>query len=239
MNSRLIEYCVCGVEVFFDDNVINDIPVLECKNCGIIHQKLENFSKQDLTDFYEHQYHLSYQEKKGVISYFDRYEHDCKVADIRLDSYSKYLSNGMKGLDIGSSNSAFVHRANNRGMNCMGLELGDSIGDDSVTIRGNLENAELEKAYYDFVTMHDSIEHMIDPKSALVKVRLILKTNGLLIVDLPDFFAPEGIHHWKRVEHLWFFTEKDFIRLLESTGFKMLEVTRPIPGKLVFYAQKL
>ncbi len=236
--NRLIEQCVCGVEIFFEDNVINDIPVLECKNCGIIHQKLENFTEQDLIDFYQYQYHDLYQAKKGVVSYHNRYEHDCKVADIRLDSYAKYLAEGLEGLDIGSSNSAFVHRANARGMKCTGLEMGDSIGDDSVTIRGNLEHTALEAGRYNFVTMHDSIEHMIDPRRALIKVQSILTNGGLLIVDLPDFFVPEGKHHWKRIEHLWFFTERDFERLLMSTGFTLLEVTRPIPGKLVFYARK-
>ncbi len=236
MNNYLIESCICGVELYFDHTTINDIPVKVCKNCGTIHQELKNFTSQDLVDFYQYQYHLAYQAKKGVISYYDRYEHDCKVADLRLTDYSFLLSRGMKGLDVGSSNSAFVHRANVQGLVCEGLEIGDSIGDDTVTIRGNLETADLKRDHYDFVTMHDSIEHMIDPRRALLKVQTILKSKGVLIVDLPDFFIEEGKHHWKRVEHLWFFTREQFIKLLEVSGFTLIRVTTPIPGKLVFYA---
>jgi hypothetical protein len=87
--------------------------------------------------------------------------------------------------------------------------------------------------------MHDSIEHMIDVNAALQKVHNILKIGGQVIIDLPDYFSPSGSHHWKKIEHLWFFTEDQFEKVLYNNGFKVVRTTTPIPGKMVFYANKI
>jgi len=239
IEANLIKSCVCGNELFFEKSITNGLDVLSCKSCGIMHQELQGWTSNDYIDFYKHQYHKDYQAKKGVISYHDRYEHDCRVADMRLDAYKKYLYFGMTGLDIGSSNSAFVHRARARGFACLGLEPGEDIGDKSVTIKGTLDNTYLNPEHFDFVTMHDSIEHMIDVKTALEKVNSIIKLGGYLILDLPDYFIEAGKHHWKYIEHLWLFNQTDMKTLLVKHGFDVLDIVAPIPGKLVFYARKI
>ncbi len=237
LENNLIKKCTCGNETDFSNLFVNMLEVVACGKCDVIHQYLEGWSEEDYHNFYKTDYHKQYQEEKGVVTYQDRYEHDCKVADLRLDAYQlPYMS---KGLDIGSSNSAFVHRARARNLQCLGLEPGEDIGDNSVTIRGTLESAYLNPDYFDFVTMHDSIEHMIDVNSALQKVHGILRTGGQLILDLPDYFSPSGAHHWKRIEHLWFFTEDQFQDVLKENGFEIIKLTAPIPGKLVYYAKKI
>jgi hypothetical protein len=204
----------------------------------VIHQKLENWTPEKYIGFYSQDYHLDYQENRGTMTYEYRYEHDCRVSDTRLEVYREFLKPGSSGIDIGSSNSAFVHRANQLGYRCIGLEPGVDIGDDSVTIRGTLEDAELAAEAYDWATLHDSIEHMIDVNRAFDKLNLILKKGGLAILDLPDYFIPQGSHHWKRIEHLWLFSKDQFSSIIRSHGFSVERITAPIPGKLVFYARK-
>jgi SAM-dependent methyltransferase len=236
LNNNLIKKCTCGNDSDFSNLFVNMLEVVSCGKCDVLHQFLEGWTQEDYHNFYKTDYHKKYQEEKGVVTYKDRYEHDCKVADMRLDAYC--LPDYSVGLDIGSSNSAFVHRARARNIQCLGLEPGEDIGDDSVTIRGTLESAYINPDHFDFVTMHDSIEHMIDVNSALYKVREILKTGGQLILDLPDYFSPSGSHHWKRIEHLWFFTEDQFEKVLDKSGFTVDKIIAPIPGKLVYYARK-
>ena len=213
------------------------LPVVACGKCDVIHQDLESWTPEKYFNFYKTDYHQQYQENRGTMTYAERYEHDCRVADLRLDAYN--LPECAVGLDVGSSNSAFVHRANARGLDCIGLEPGENIGDDSVTLRGTLETVFLESEHFDFITMHDVVEHMIDINGSLGIVNKILKTGGLAIIDLPDYFSPQGSHHWKHIEHLWFHTEEQFIKVLETNRFEVVKVTHPIPGKLVFYAKKL
>lgn len=237
LDTNLIKTCTCGNTELFEKKVVNNLPVAECKTCGVIHQDLQ-YTEDEYYDFYKRDYHEGFQKNRGTMTYDERYEHDVKVAEARLVAYKYYIHPPQVGLDIGSSNSAFVHTANKQGYNCMGLEPGENIGDDVVTIRGTLDSAELQDNYYDFITMHDSIEHMIDVNSSLAKVFKSLKSNGRLLLDLPDYFNKSGQHHWKPIEHLWFFTENQFVNIIKSHGFAFDKVTRPIPGKLVFYARK-
>lgn len=236
LENNLIKRCTCGNETDFSNLFVNMLEVVACGKCDVLHQYIQGWSEEDYHNFYKTEYHAEYQQEKGVVTYQERYEHDCRVSDIRLDAYN--LPQGSVALDIGSSNSAFVHRARTRGIQCLGLEPGEHIGDDSVTIRGTLESAYLNPNHFDVVTMHDSIEHMTDVNLALQKVHDILKPGGLLILDLPDYYSPSGAHHWKRIEHLWFFTEAQQEKILDKNGFKVYKITTPIPGKLVFYARK-
>lgn len=237
LETNLIKQCTCGKTDEFTKLFVNMLSVVSCEKCGVLHQDLPDWTANDYYNFYKTDYHKKYQEEKGVVTYQDRYDHDCRVADMRLDAYQlPFMS---IGLDIGSSNSAFVHRARSRNLQCIGLEPGEHIGDDSVTVRGTLDTAYFNPNHFDFVTMHDSIEHMIDVNSSLQKVHTILKDNGQLILDLPDYFSTSGQHHWKHIEHLWFFTEDQFVKVLTANGFKVVKTTTPIPGKLVFYTRKV
>jgi hypothetical protein len=236
--KNLIKSCICGNTHDFTELTINNIPVLKCTDCGVVHQILENWKDQDLINFYTYDYHKIFQERKGVISYADRYIHDLNIANIRLNAYKGFLPSYSKGLDVGSSNSAFVHAAKQRGYDCWGLEPGTDIGDLSCTITGTLENTDIKPSHYDWITMHDSIEHMVDVSISLSKAREILKPKGKIIIDLPHFWIPEGQHHWKSIEHLWFFTKDEFVNILDQMKFDTIEIKEPVPGKLVFYAIK-
>lgn len=238
LEDNLIKTCTCGNGGLFLKKTVNDIAAVECANCGILHQDLPGYDEEKYFNFYKTSYHEDFQKNRGTMTYEERYAHDVTVSELRLWEYRYYIHPPQTGLDIGSSNSAFVHTANKDGYNCMGLEPGANVGDDAVTIRGTLQTVELLPNHYDFVTMHDSIEHMVDVNHALAKVFASLKSNGRLILDLPDYFNKTGRHHWKEIEHLWFFTEQQFDKILRSHGYCIDKITKPIPGKLVFYARK-
>lgn len=237
LENALIKQCICGNTDELTQNIHNEVDLLCCNKCGLTHQLLYNFSHSDLNEFYIKKYHLDFQQQKDFTPYRDRYIHDCKVADNRISAYQTFIKKGMVGLDIGSSNSAFVHRCIAQGIDCVGLEPGEHIGDSAVTIRGTLDSFQVDTDSYNFVTMHDSIEHMIDPAGALDKVHRMLMPHGIAIIDLPDFYIPAGDHHWKVIEHLWYFKQNEFIDLLMKKGFNVELVTTPIPGKLVFFAR--
>jgi SAM-dependent methyltransferase len=238
LENKLIKSCTCGNTDNFTNDIINNINILKCNTCKVIHQDLKDFNEEKYYDFYKTTYHIEYQENRGTMTYEERYEHDRKISKLRFDQYKDYIYPPMVGLDIGSSNSAFVHEGNSLGFSCLGLEPGQNIGDDHVTIRGTLSNVYFNDNHFDFITMHDSIEHMINVNIALTKVYNILKPEGMLLVDLPDYFDPAGQHHWKYIEHLWFFDKDQFKLILENAGFKIRDIKIPIPGKLVFYAKK-
>lgn len=239
INNNLIKSCTCGnVTDFQTHNFNNDIDTLMCTECLVIHQVLPGWDAEKYFNFYATEYHRDYQKNRGTMTYEERYEHDCRVAQLRLAAYKDFLKTNSYGLDIGSSNSAFVHEAIKLNYTCLGLEPGKDIGDDAVTVRGTLETVQFNNEQFDWVTMHDSIEHMIDVNSCFKTLYQIIKNDGKLILDLPDYFVLEGKHHWKKIEHLWLFSRNQFASLIEKHNFKVEKITTPIPGKLVFYCTK-
>jgi len=236
--NNLIKKCVCGNTENFIEVSYHNIECYQCCNCGVIHASLKNWSEEKYLNFYVKDYHDQYMKIKEVITYQERYEHDQNISRLRLEQYKDFIKSGMKGIDVGSSNSAFVHTCRERNIDCIGLEPGEHIGDNNLTLRETLQTADLQNNEYDFITLHDSIEHMIDVNSSLEKIYDILKKEGIAIIDLPDFFNPSGYHHWKAIEHLWYFKKEQFVMLLTNKKFIIEKITNPIPGKLVFYIRK-
>ena len=236
LDQGVITACTCGNNVFFQRCTVNDIDLLVCENCHTAHQYLPNWTEKQIEEFYQSFYHTTEQVKIGCTEYKDRYDHDCRISQIRLNAYADYIKPAAKLLDIGSSNSAFVHVARSRGIDSIGIEMGLDIGDDAVTIRGNIKDSDLAENSFDFITLHDVIEHIVDPLAVLEKIKYICRPDGILIIDLPNYWTEAGRHHWRPVQHLWYWNEDQMCEVLEAVGFNIIKVVEPIPGKLVFYA---
>lgn len=236
--DNLIKECSCGEKHNFKEETINDIHLLTCNSCGTAHQYLPGWTQDMVSDFYKKRYHSEEQLKIGLREYKDRYDHDYKISLIRLQAYQEYLTSNSKGLDIGSSNSAFVHAANNQGYNFVGIDPGKDIGDDAVTIRSTIEDYDFKDTKFNVITMHDSFEHMVDVRNILKKIVSILESKGKLIIDIPDYYTQAGRHHWRPVQHLWYWNQDQMIHFLQNFSLTIIKITNPIPGKLVFYAEK-
>lgn len=90
---------------------------------------------------------------------------------------------------------------------------------------------------FDIVMFVDIIEHLFEPENALKEVHRILKNNGYIIIQVPNYFSIIGrirllrgksivtdlhkpFRSWNYF-HLRFFNYKDFIDFLTITGFKI------------------
>jgi 2-polyprenyl-3-methyl-5-hydroxy-6-metoxy-1,4-benzoquinol methylase len=237
----LLDKCLCG-SGNSESDTINGIEISHCRDCGIKRQHLPNHTEKDYFDYYKNDYHTAGQEAIGLKSYHSRYAHDYGIAALRLFEYEKLLTlqKGLDVLDIGSSNNAFVDYMNNNGYQCKGVEIGEEgAKHPDTTYTKDLLELGLNYSSFDLITLHDVFEHLINPELYLKEIRAILKPKGFLIVDLPNYFVPEGLHHWRYIQHLWFFDEKQMTYLLNKNGFKVLLVNNPIKSKLVFYCQRI
>ena len=122
-----------------------------------------------------------------------------------------------------------------------GLEVARSHG---VNVRtGDLNsNASLpfEDEFFDIVVCKDILEHLLDPMAVVREVKRVLKTDGYLIVSVPNhfclpmrlrIFAGRGIVYHSLMEdhrreydewnymHIRFFTYAGFKRFLRYSGF--------------------
>jgi 2-polyprenyl-3-methyl-5-hydroxy-6-metoxy-1,4-benzoquinol methylase len=101
----------------------------------------------------------------------------------------------------------------------------------------------LENGRFDFVTLTDVLEHLMDPRGALRTVRDSLKAGGSVLIKVPnaDFivwkyrlrgllgflFESEDIFDAK--EHYVLFSRKALKVLLSANGFRILDMRVPKP----------
>lgn len=225
--STLLPSCLCGATAS-EQSTMHKIPVLACKSCGVVRQNVD-MSTDELSEWYREKYH------DGV--YQHKYAHDRMVASQRLAAYQ--LPTEVKLLDVGAGNGAFVHEARSCGLDAWGQDL--AVQGDGPFVYGGqtLEDVAFPTDEFDVITMHDVLEHCVDPRAALLEMRRLLKPGGRLIVDFPRFWHEKGLHHWKPVEHLWMFTEEQLVALLAETGFVTPVWSNPIPSKFVVWTERI
>ena len=110
-------------------------------------------------------------------------------------------------------------------------------------ILADIEEIELpfKKNYFDYIIFGDVIEHLIDSRGTLLKIKKYLSTNGFLIASIPNvrhwsvlrplLFRKE----WNYVEagildkgHLRFFTYNSILNIFHNSGFRVCEILNKV-----------
>jgi SAM-dependent methyltransferase len=223
----LITECICGAEVdgSYRGRRQHGIEVFDCRRCAATIQKVR-LSEEELATWYRESY--------SALVYTHTPEHDAAVADLRIKAYGDKLRGSI--LDVGCGNAAFVTACKNKGLDAVGQEIGEvPEAAEWYVHSGDLFEIGFPTDFYDAVTCHDVLEHVVDPERFLRELRRILKPGGWFILDWPDFEFP---HHWKATEHIWLLTGERVALLLEQADFEVVYRTRPVDSKLVFYSTK-
>lgn len=122
---------------------------------------------------------------------------------------------------------------------------------DKAIVGDFISNFELPDCYFDVITFNDSLEHFVDPISALKLCKTKLKKDGKIICCLPNVRYFENIHHllidldWKYEDsgildytHLRFYTQKSMRRLFDELGYNIESIVGIKPhywsGKKIF-----
>lgn len=102
-------------------------------------------------------------------------------------------------LDVGCGDGSFLEALARQGWQVFGTELSESI---AVTARerlgecvrvGGINELGFAPASFDLVTFWHSLEHLDNPKLALTETRRLLKTDGRVVVALPNI---ESLQAW-------------------------------------------
>lgn len=137
-------------------------------------------------------------------------------------------------LDVGCATGYFLEVAQEAGWDVFGVELSRFAAEaaqqrfGSRVFNGTLEQARYPDGHFDLVTLSDLLEHVPDPRSFLLEVARVLVPGGAVMVVTPDVKSLTAKvmgsrwSHYKR-EHLYYFSGETLARLLEETGFRVLE----------------
>lgn len=225
----LLEKCLCGCEGGALTTHL-EIPIIKCPKCGVQRQSV-NMNQEDYLNWYSSaEYH------NGADTCNHTYKEDLAVARKRLRAYN--IKSGSVVLDVGCGNGAFVYEAHKKGIFAYGTELTRLSYHQGMMYYGEFHNHNFPTDHFKFITLHDVLEHALNPYELLQECFRTTQQKGTVIVDIPDFWDDNGKHHWRPVEHLWFFTVDQITDILEEIGFVVKKVKRPIPGKVVLYCKK-
>ena len=197
-------------------------------------------SSEELKKHYSEKYyqneHGSYQHvyTDDEIKYF---EIEAKVAEHIFKKFNKDTVG--KLLDIGAGEGYFakVFYENNWDVTtCDFSAYGMKQHNPSLLntmMQGNifetLEDQINYKRDYDFINLKNVLEHVLDPVSLLQKIQLLLKSNSLLRIEVPNDYSSfqemlleQGMtkNTWfAPPEHLHYFNFKSITNILTSLGF--------------------
>ncbi len=151
--------------------------------------------------------------------------------------YRIKLSSETKVLDVGCAGGAFLQAARQVGLTPVGVEPSRWLSnyartEHSLDVRsGTLLEQDFESESFDLITLWDVIEHLPDPGKELDQIHALLKPNGFLVVNYPDFGSfPAKLfgRKWPFLlsVHLLYYTPQTIRRQLKKHGFEVLSITR-------------
>lgn len=143
---------------------------------------------------------------------------------------------GAKLLDIGTAGGAFLDAAREYGYDAFGLEPSADL-----VARGKARGLQIEQgtidrhafapASFDMVCLWDVIEHLCEPRAALVQIKALLKPNGVLLINFPDIGTMQAKLAGKRLwwilsVHLHQFTQRSIREICRRSGFEVFQFRR-------------
>ena len=140
-----------------------------------------------------------------------------------------------KLLDVGIGTGLFLKIAREHGWKVIGVDVSSYSVNKAKKYGFEVYKEELGTIpfgnnFFDVVNMRHSIEHVENPKKVLTEAYKILKPGGVICIATPNSF---GIHarifgkdwpHLSLPYHLHFFSKKSLSTLVESIGFKVLQL---------------
>lgn len=140
-----------------------------------------------------------------------------------------------KLLDIGCGSGQFIYEMKNLGIEVYGLEPGefDKEGNRRYglnIIKGEIQNVEDKKEFFDIITLNHVLEHLDNPNQALKKINHILRKDGLFIMGVPNtnsWAFKIFKKNWYQLDvprHLWNYSYRNIRIILEKNGFGIKKI---------------
>jgi SAM-dependent methyltransferase len=222
---------LCGTSR--QQNILNDIitryrdrfSLKKCEACSFV--TTDPMPADDLLQRY---YDLDYWQSEIVKSpsvLNTIYKLRMKAIVSFIQENSSYDS---KLLDWGCGDGAFISLLRAAGFHCFGIDAYKTGPNDPYIFNTTIEKADFHDESFDIITCLHVLEHLADPLNSLKHALRLLKTDGLLIVEVPNLDSV-GFRvfkrRWQPLEiptHLNHFTPATLKKAFESAG--MIQIVK-------------
>jgi len=193
-------------------------------------------SRSDIERLYTEAYYTG----KADYYYHDEREserHSRHVWDRRIAVLCRYAKRGAI-LDVGSAFGGLLRAAREQ-YSPYGIELSAYSGSqarsefgDTIHI-GTLDDHPFPHDHFSAITMIELLEHLPDPIIALRECFMLLRTNGILVIQTANMAGLQARIQGDRYAyfmpgHLSYFTKKNLTAALLRCGFRRVKVFHPV-----------
>ena len=228
-----VKCCLCKAESAHKLYHKQGFDIVRCGQCGLVYVN-PRLSGEEINRIYASESYY-YGEGLGYRDYVGDYYSHMYLANRRLDLLEKSCEKG-KLLDVGCAHGFFLSAARERGWEVYGVEISKLASDYARekyglnVINKSLEDTHFPNKFFDVVTMWDVLEHLGDPPAVMVEVKRILRKDGFVFLQVPNFSGFQSRlmrGRWKDIKppyHLWYFTPKTLSQLVNSKGFSIVRI---------------
>lgn len=216
----------------------------KCPNCGHKHVPA-NFTAAQLGALY-----TTYYPRKNFD--IDTFQAAPEMSGFRAwlngerGSAFRWVPPGVRVLDIGCGIGQNLAYHQKRGCEAVGIEADDNV--QAIAARHNLkivngvfDGTQFESSYFDYVTLDQVAEHVMDPLALMRGVHRVLKPGGTAIVTTPnpDSFGA-GLYgrkwlNWHVPYHMQFYTGRSMEIAAEQAGLSLNGVRTITASDWQFY----
>ncbi len=201
--------------------------LVKCRNCGVIYENPRYPGKVIIQSYMA-------SEEAGHDS---QYEMRVRSFDAALRRLAARLpGKGARVLDVGTAGGAFLEAAERFGYEAHGLEPSRYLVEQGKRRglrieQGTIESHGFSPGRFDMVTLWDVIEHLPDPKMALLEIAKLLKPDAVLLINYPDIGTWQarlaGRRFWWILSvHLHHFTRESIADICQRTGYTAFHFQR-------------
>lgn len=222
--------------VYQDDRV----EIVRCASCGLVRQADYTRSLSKLSEEYEsieQYYQTRHHSDESELTF------DPKKVSVTLDiqrEISQLVKPDGKVLDVGCGRGEFLTSLKKTGLRVVGVEPDLSLASFVQDKHGIQVIASMYKddlfppSSFDAISFIQVVEHLQNPLETLSMAHTHLKSDGLLVVDVPSFNNPRIIaYRLTRIaslvqsdfipSHCHYFTRRTLSQLVEKAGFRVLK----------------
>jgi hypothetical protein len=207
--------------------------LFECRSCGIIFLK-DMPSEYQVLSYYQEIYHIT---SEDIIQTEKRRVSRLPEQFFLISQIRKYFNKLVKILDIGCDKGAFLDEARRYGHISVGVEPSVSARSYCRKIGLNVVPSidDVDQSF-EIVIMSHSLEHHLNPKETLNKLKSKMTRDSIIIIRVPafdSFWSKLLKHKWiwfQPDNHYYHFSIKSLTNLLKISGFELIEMEHRRPN---------